>query len=266
MTVGEIFGKEKIEYVSVLNISPDDIRRPDILERKGMKRDDVKSAVVFLIPYYVNDGKGNVSRYARSRDYHIYFEDLRVRLENSLKTEFGGEYAGFADKSPIEETSLAVKAGLCIRGDSYVVINEKYGSYVFIGEILSTNEAGRLGYDGNVKSAGTCEHCGMCRKACPMINENMPCLSEITQKKGILEKSEEEYIRKYGYAWGCDICQDVCPHNKNVAETPIGFFRDGRIKNMDKKLLEEMDETEFRSRAFSWRGRDTVIRNAKLFD
>lgn len=267
MRISEIFAREKIEYFGALDISMNDIRRTDVIERRGFDASLFRTAIVFLIPYYVNDGvPGNVSLYARSRDYHAYCDGLFGTLEKEFKAEYGGTFLGFADKSPIEETGAAQKAGLCVRGDSYVVINEKYGSYVFIGEIITDIPASVLGLDGTPKEARGCLHCGKCRMACPMVQTGNDCLSRLTQKKGELTPDEEEYIKKYGYVWGCDICQNVCPLNEGVSETPIDFFRKDRIAYLDGATLDGIDDEEFQTRAFSWRGRKTVERNVKLFE
>ncbi len=266
MSVKKIFEKENIEYVSALTLSPGDIRRPDIAARRGLAADDAKTAIVFLIPYYVDDKTaGNVSLYARSKDYHLYCEGLFERVEAALTAEYGGVFIGFADKSPIEETHAALEAGLAIRGDSYVIINEKYGSFVFIGEIITNVDAQTLGFDGAKKETVECHHCGACRRACPM-KDGRECLSSVTQKKGELTEAEEKYIVENGCVWGCDICQTVCPLSKNVAETPIDFFRSDRIANIDIKTLDDMSDEEFSRRAFSWRGKAPIRRNLLLFE
>ena len=101
-----------------------------------------------------------------------------------------------------------------------------------------------------------------------MTESGMDCLSAVTQKKGDLSEDEKAYIKKYGSAWGCDICQLVCPLVKKAidggAETPIEFFRENRIKNLTPEALSEMTDEEFKKRAFSWRGRATVERNLRL--
>ena len=264
MTVNEIFANEKIEYVAALDIDVSDIRRADILMRRGIEAENARCALVFLIPYYVDDGEGNVSLYARPRDYHAYCAELFPRIESELEKKFGGVFRGFADKSPIEETQAALRAGLAVRGDSYVIINEKYGSFVFIGEVITTNTASSLGLDGTPKPIRECLHCGACRRACPMKN-GRECLSAVTQKKGDLNDDEREYIRENGYVWGCDICQISCPLNSKIEETPIDFFRRDRMPTLTRSLLDKMTDEEFQSRAFSWRGRATVERNVDIF-
>lgn len=266
----DLFEKEKIEYFGVIPFSACVCRRPDIIERRGVAADRIKTAVMLLIPYFVNDGEGNVSFYARSLDYHLYCEGLFSRILPALEARFGERFLGFADKSPIQENTAASMAGLGVVGDNFMLINEKYGSFVFVAEILSTAEPAALGYAGGIPEPVGCSHCGACRRACPMTAEGMECLSAVTQKKGALSAEEEAYLRKYGYAWGCDICQLACPLTRTAiasgVQTPIDFFYQERIPKLTEEALSRMDEEEFRRRAFSWRGRGPLLRNLKLLE
>ena len=204
------FAEEKIEYFGVLPFSACRLRRPDIIERKGISSESIESAIMLLVPYYVNDGAGNISLYARSGDYHHYCDLLFERLLPKLEARFGGRFLGFADKSPIEENIAASMAGLGKLGDNYMLINEKYGSFVFLGEILSTVKPEVLGFDGKIAEPAYCPHCGACKRACPMMIEDMECLSAVTQKKGVLSDAEADYLKKYVPIinnWGiCDCC------------------------------------------------------------
>ena len=260
-----IFGKEKIEYYAALPISKCNVRRTDVIERSGLDPEKVKTAIVFLVPYYVKDREeGNISLYARSYDYHFYMDSLFDVILPEMRREFGVNFAGFADKSPIEETDAAAKAGLGVKGENYLLINEKYGSFVFIGEILSEGEPELFGVDDKEYVIKKCLKCGKCRSACPMNKDNMPCLSFVTQQKGTLPPEQVEYIRKYGSAWGCDLCQISCPLCQNVQETPIEFFKENRIVNLDTETLDGMSDEEFSRRAFSWRKRETIRRNLEI--
>lgn len=263
-----IFENEQIEFFGVLPFSSCNCRRPDLIERKGIAAEEIKSAVLFLIPYYVNDGAGNVSLYARSCDYHFYCDALFQRILPEMEKAFGGSFLGFADKSPIEENIAAAKAGLGVLGDNYMLINPQYGSFVFLAEILSTVSPEELGFSGTVGEAETCLHCGACKRACPAQIDHMECLSALTQKKGALTEEQENYIRQYGSVWGCDLCQLSCPLTMKAirggAQTPIAFFKENRIPVLTEEILNGMNETEFRSRAFSWRGKAPLLRNLSI--
>lgn len=270
MNLQEILESEKLDAFAVLPFSLCNCRRPDIITRRGVSDKDIKTAILFLIPYYVHDGEGNISLYARSGDYHFYSDALFERIIPLLEAEYGGCFLGFADKSPIEETVAAARAGLGKIGDNYMLISEKYGSFVFLAEILTTNLPEMFGYAHEAMTSKDygCLHCGACKKACPMVCENMPCLSAVTQKKGELSEEEQQYLKKYGSAWGCDICQLVCPMNAKILreglETPIEFFKRDRISSLTEDVLNGMDEETFRRRSFSWRGKAPLFRNLSI--
>lgn len=263
-----IFKNESIEFYGILPFSACKCRRPDIIERRGVRTDEIKSVIMLLVPYYVSDGAGNVSLYARSGDYHYYCDGLFERILPKLEGKYGARFFGFADKSPIEENAAASMAGLGVIGDNYMLINEKYGSFVFLAEILSTAEPGALGFSGKVSPPSYCSHCGACKKACPMVKEDMECLSAVTQKKGVLTKDEESYLRRYGSAWGCDLCQLACPLNKKALasgiETPLDFFRNDRISTLTAEMLHAMSDETFKRRSFSWRGKAPLLRNLEI--
>ena len=114
-----------------------------------------------------------------------------------------------------------------------------------------------------------CLHCGRCKNACPtgiLRAEGTDCLSAITQRKGELSDSECELMRKYNTAWGCDVCQSVCPHNREPKITPIKFFTEERITDITSQLIDSMTEEEFSRRAFAWRGIKTVKRNTLILE
>lgn len=263
------FEKEKIEFYGVIPFGECNCLREDLIERKGVCVGNIRSAIVFLVPYYAECEKGNISLYARSGDYHFYCDALFERLLPVFRERFGGEFIGFADKSPILETEAAAKAGLGVLGDNGLLINKTYGSFVFIGEILSTVAPEALGCSQSVFAVEECLHCGVCRRSCPAQTHKGECLSALTQKKGVLAPQQEDYIRQYGMVWGCDLCQIVCPMTqKAVADgrcTPIAFFRENRMPSLTEEILNGMTKEEFRFRAFSWRGKQTLRRNLALF-
>lgn len=263
-----IFSSEHIGFFSPIPIKYCRVRRGELISRAGIEKP--QTAIIFLIPYFSGLEEGNVSLYARSRDYHLYCRELFPRLCGALEAAFGGKFAGFADKSPIEETDAAAKCGLGVIGDSYVIINEKYGSFVFIGEIITDVAPEMLGCDETAEYAPKyCSHCGACRAACPMRTHG-ECLSAVTQKKGVLSAEETSYIREYGSAWGCDLCQLACPLVKKAISrgnvTPIEFFLRDRISVVTRESVAAMSEDDFRERAFSWRGRETLLRNLEILE
>ena len=97
------------------------------------------------------------------------------------------------------------------------------------------------------------------------------CLSALTQKKGELSDDERSAIVKYGYAWGCDICQEACPHTQNAIKqgtiyTPIEFFKQDVTPYLTSDGVRSMTDEQFASRAYSWRGRNTIVRNLEILE
>ena len=72
-------------------------------------------------------------------------------------------------------------------------------------------------------------------------------------------------IRSTGIAWGCDVCQSVCPLNHRAEDSEIPFFKESLISLLDRKALEELiNNGDFPSRAYSWRGENTIKRNIEI--
>ncbi len=256
--IKQILGSKGIEYFGIMPIEECKIYNPSLFERRVHF---AKNVIVFIFPYRAaHPQKHNVSLYAASRDYHGYTKELFADICPALdKCMPGYRFEGMSDHSPINETHAAASVGLGVIGDNGRLINEKYGSYVFIGEIYT---------DANLEPFGLtqpkrCISCGKCRNACPT-KFGEACLSAITQKKGELTDTESEMMRRCGTLWGCDICQEVCPLNKDKAFTDIDYFKSYLIYDLDGKILSSMSDEEFAKRAFSWRGRKTVERNIKI--
>lgn len=260
------FEKEFIDCYAPISLSDCRVVKPYLLERAGIQNG---TAIIMAIPYFSSvckDPSRNISAYAVSRDYHLFFEKLFQRLLPELRQKFpNNKFAAFADHSPIDELNAAAKAGLGIMGKNHLLITPKYSSYVFLGELITDMEI-------SCKSGAVieCENCGKCMALCPA-TECGGCLSALTQKKGALTPKEEECILKYGTFWGCDICQQVCPHTQKALqsksiETPIPFFTENAIPCLSTDILEDMSDEEFSHRAYAWRGRDTILRNLKLLE
>ncbi len=261
--LSELFRSLNIEYYGVLSYSDCRERSPGIRERSGL---EPRSAIVYLLPYYTGETE-NISRYAASLDYHLAIKEINCEIERYITAEFPRALCkGYGDHSPIDERHAALIAGLGISGDSGLLLNEKYGSYIFIGDMITDIEPELLGAERPLDIL-LCEGCGLCRAACPtgiLRCEGGECLSAITQRKGTLTAEEEALMRRYNTAWGCDICQTSCPHNRDPQVTPIEFFYRERIGSLTRENLDSMDKEAFERRAFAWRGRKTVERNLEI--
>ena len=233
-----------------------------------------QTALIYLVPYYAGETE-NLSLYAAARDYHLFFSDFSQKLIAHISKAYPNSRSlAFSDHSPIDERDAAVRAGLGIIGRNGLLITEKYASFVFIGELLTDLPPEALGCAAEPSPLRFCEDCGACRAACPtgiLGGAASDCLSAITQRKGELTEAELALMVKHRTVWGCDLCQTSCPHAKRAirektAETPIPFFLEDRTPHLTYRMIEEMPEEQFRSRAYAWRGRKTLLRNLAYYE
>lgn len=261
----KIFSELKIEYFSVLDYSFVRETAEHIRRRSGI---EPRSVIIYLIPYYGGECD-NISRYAASLDYHLAAAEIGNAVISALREKFPEMNArAFGDHSPIDERHAALIAGLGILGDNGLLINEKYGSYIFIGDVITDIPTEKLSATEPLPIK-KCEGCGACKAACPtgiLRGEGDTCLSAITQKKGELSKEERALMLKYNTAWGCDLCQESCPHNREPKITPLDFFKRKRITRLTSEEIASMSDTELSERAFGWRGRAVLLRNASILE
>lgn len=229
---------------------------------------DVKSIIVCLFSYHKKYPK-KISSYAQGQDYHNVVKGKLLKIANPL-IKYGYKAEVFCDNGDLSDRFLAMKCGLGFVGKNGMLINEKLGSEFFIGYIMTDCE---FIYDVSLKNQ-MCIGCNKCIKACPGgaigedfgFNENL-CISFLTQKKGELSKEEESIIRKSGYIWGCDICNMVCPYNENAPVTEIKEFMENDMDDIsiDDNITNKEFKKIYAKKAFSWRGKNVILRNINLY-
>ncbi len=240
------------------------------LEKVGFTRaEDGGTWIVALFPYYVPNEDGNLSMYARGRDYHQVAEEKLKQICTFLKQFTSQPCEIFVDKGTQDDRAAAYRAGLGFYGRNGMLICEEYGSYFFIGQIHTALE---LPTDKPLQK--TCMQCGACEHACiggALHNGTFDitrCVSDISQRKGELGAEEQKMLIRSGLCWGCDICQSVCPHNRNLPMTALPEFLPDRISSLHLEDLEEISNREFlrryRNYAFQWRGKAPIERNLRL--
>ena len=255
-----------IDTVGALPFNRCNVIKAHKLTQKGLADSMPLNVIIFTIPYYTDHKEKNISSYAIPRDYHFFCKSLSDYLLPRLKQKFEGySFCLFSDDSPIDERDAAAKAGLGVYGDNGLLITKKYSSYVFLAELITD-----LPIKTEEFEIKRCIGCGACRNACP-INDIGVCLSLLTQKKGELTLEESHAIKKYGCAWGCDICQEACPHtvkakNEGTIYTDIDFFKEDLTPTLTSNLIKNMSEEEFSARAYSWRKKETILRNLKILE
>lgn len=256
-----------IELSAPIALSDCVISRPYLLDRFGIGRNG--TAILFAIPYHTPScelPERNCSRYAVGQDYHRFVKELSEAILPTLENEYPSlRFAVFADHSPIDERNAAARAGLGVLGKNGLLITEKYSSYVFLAELITNSPP-----PPTVLAASTpplCENCGACVAACPMRQgKTAECLSALTQKKGDLTPEEQAQITALGSVWGCDICQEVCPHTQKALRngtisSPISFFHAAPLPHLTYERILGMTDEAFSARAYAWRGRQVILRN-----
>jgi len=233
---------------------------------------DAKSVIVCLFPYYIGDGEdANLTKSAFSTDYHrIVKEKLEVIGHYLQETIDNFEYKAFVDTGPFSDRYLAYKAGLGFWGINNHLITDSYGSYVFIGYLLNN-----FPFEADQPLERTCIQCMECVRKCPgqciigdfTINP-LQCKSYITQKKQELSSREKEIIKKHSLIWGCDVCQEVCPHNRKIEKTKLKEFQENLLYHLDYEELCQLSNKAFtkkyQDRSFSWRGKNVLKRNYEI--
>ena len=231
-----------------------------------------KSAIVCLFPYYVeHKDPSNLSRYTWATDYHLVINEYLKKLIEKLQIiNTDAHFSIHCDTSPLADRYMAYLAGLGFYGKNNCFISPKWGSYVVIGTILTTLEL-----EPDTPLTQSCMECNRCITAClgQCLGHDEfkfdTCKSYLTQKKGELTSEEEHIIAKTPLVFGCDVCQEVCPHNKDIPTTPIPEFQSVE-PYIDIDELDSLTNKEFKAkyghRAFSWRGKKILMRNQEIIE
>lgn len=228
-----------------------------------------KTILIAAFPYYAGDTPGNLSLYCRGEDYHLVLGRRLQTVVDALSQRYPDHrFIPGADNNPIPELAAAELAGVGWRGRHGLRIVPPYGSYVFLGTILTDLDVPQTGpAEGTLCGA----HCRACQNACPTgaLSDTgcdlSKCLSDLTQKKGDLPPDVQAQITDSQTVWGCDLCQKACPHNKKAALTPLPEFREDLLPSLTLEDLDGLSNKAFRrqyaARAFSWRGIAPLKRN-----
>lgn len=238
---------------------------------------DARSIICIAMPYAAQEARdsrplsGRVSNYAWSRDYHSELRDLLRAVADGIDEAAGARVTAIAcDTRPIAERAFAARAGLGWIGKHTNLIAPQLGSFVFLGEIVTSIEL--PGDDALRKSCGACARCV---EACPTralrgdytIDANR-CISDLTQRSGAIPREMRALVGDW--VWGCDICQIVCPPTKRAAlpqaARRVPYDADSARPPLIELLqLRSADfKRRYRSRAMGWRGAAVLRRNAAV--
>lgn len=193
-----------------------------------------KTAIIF-VTYYKQERQpfdpevGVIASYARGRDYHHTHRKRLKKIIHWLEERSGQKNIakGFSDSTPVLEKALAVQAGLGWFGKNSLLIHRQYGTFILLSGLFTSLEFSESVTEMRLPRCGSCTRC---IDACPTQAIVSPykldaarCLSyHLIESK---QEIPEDITKKNpGYIFGCDICQDVCPHNVRTKPAATSEF------------------------------------------
>jgi epoxyqueuosine reductase len=217
--------------------------------------------------------QGRIARYAWGDDYHRVIKRKLFAIVDALREAIDEPFEAkvCVDTAPLLEREYAMRAGVGWIGKNTLVLNEKLGSYFFLGAIVTT-----LDLPVDPLPSDHCGSCTRCLDACPTDAFPAPyemdaarCISYLTiEHRG--EEIPEEFHRAMGdWVFGCDVCQEVCPHNRaapTTAEPRFAIRAPGPRPNLSDMLAwtdEDYRET-LRASAIKRAKPNMLRRNARI--
>ena len=219
-------------------------------------------------PQPVPAGRGRVSNYAWSNDYHPRMKTMLAALARELEA-LGATSAIACDTAPIAERAFAERAGVGWIGKHTNLIAPGLGSYVFLGEVVTS-----LALEPDAPLRKSCGSCTRCVTACPTgalrgdyTIDATRCISDLTQRKDAIPRDLRPLIGTW--VWGCDICQEACPPTQRSPRNATAFAPlDGDTRAPELAKLLRLRSGEFKRRyaqtAIGWRGAAILRRNAAV--
>lgn len=216
-------------------------------------------------------GRGEFCRASWGMDYHRVLKEKLSAIDQFIKELVPGtENLIMVDTGALSDRAVAARAGLGWIGKNGSLITPEFGSFVYLGELLTT-----LPLPADKPLERECGNCSSCFKVCPLgailpegkIIDCRKCLAFQTLNKGQLTNTVKEKIGENKYIYGCDLCQLVCPHNNKVTNNWHDKFKsDYELIKPDLKGFLKLSNREFKEKygqmAGSWRGKKVLERNA----
>ncbi|MCZ6508865.1 MAG: tRNA epoxyqueuosine(34) reductase QueG [Acidobacteria bacterium] len=212
-----------------------------------------------------------VARYARGRDYHNVMGKRLRKLARRIRVGFPGtETRHYVDTGPVLERDLAARAGLGVAGKNTMLLHPEAGSYFMLGEILTSLEL-----EPDEPLADLCGSCSLCLEACPTGALSEPyrldsrrCISYWTiEHRGAIPAEMRSALGQW--VFGCDVCQEACPHNDRLEVSPDpAFSLPASRQSLDLAALSALDEAAYqevlRGSPMKRSRREGLRRNAAL--
>ena len=223
--------------------------------------------------------RGWISRYAWGDDYHEVLGEKLEQLLAAMRAEIVEpfEARAYVDTGPLVERLAARYAGLGWLAKNTCLIHPDLGSWLFLGVIVTTLDLAPTLGPREGPAPDLCGNCTLCIDACPTAALVEPylldarrCISYLTiEHRGAIPTDLREGMGRH--VFGCDICQDVCPWNRNAPVSPLAAFLPRATNDVDLlapplEWLASLSEQEFRAhfrhspvKRTKWRG---LVRNA----
>jgi epoxyqueuosine reductase len=211
---------------------------------------EARSIVACALNYHQGpvEGPTHVARYAWGHDYHAVMEPrLRALLDDVLAAAPGESGRAYVDTGPLLERDLAARAGLGWIGKNTMLLDPGLGSYFLLGLVLTTAE---LAHDE--PQPDRCGTCTRCLDACPTgafvapyVLDARRCIAYLTiEQRGPIPEALRPHLGPR--AFGCDVCQDVCPWNRRAPVTGEPAFLGAGLPTLGE--LVALDEPGYRQR------------------
>lgn len=249
-------------------------KNTDVRKNPELLVDNAKTVISLILNYKPEEldykHEFYIAKYARGLDYHHVMKSKMRKLLLEIEKHYPDIKARvFTDSAPVLERAFARNSGLGFIGKNTCLIQDQRGSYFFIGEIVCDYISD---YDLPVNIG--CGNCSLCIDACPVgaLSENgldaNKCVSYQTiENSGDIPDKVASKITNQ--AFGCDICQNVCPYNKNaVISSHLEFNPLEKIMDLNIEYLQEISNSQFNKKfadtSLQRAGRKKLIENFKL--
>ncbi|NLN51013.1 MAG: 4Fe-4S binding protein [Acholeplasmataceae bacterium] len=248
---------QTFDFVGVIDVE----KYPNYYQFEQLKA--IKSIFVVGLAYpnvflSHQDDSFTASMYTYGYDYHLVIKEL---VEVALK-DF--EYTVLVDNHPLDERKCLELTGLAYLAKNDLMINRDYGSYFFIGLILSKTRQQEV----IIENTDSCGSCRICIDACPVeaLTNGFQIDKCLSAKNQLKEPFDEQTIKKNYLLLGCDICQRVCPKNKTMVKD---YYQALEAKPTAYVLIDDLFNLSNRNfynkygkHAYLWRGKTLLLRNA----
>lgn len=234
-----------------------------------------RTVVSLMFNYYTSnipdtDDTLRVARYAQGEDYHFVLKHKLKDLMREIQAEWGDVNGRvFVDSAPVHERAWAAKSGLGWVGKNSLLLNQSMGSYFFLAELIIDIEL--------EPDAPTTDHCGTCTRcldACPtgaiiqpQVVDGSRCISYYTiELRGAIPEPAAKQLDHW--VFGCDVCQEVCPWNRNAAQHKEPAFEPhplltGLQTSDWLEMTEEVFRDVFRNSPVKRTGYEGLMRNVQ---